>query len=112
MGPNDDGDGTSDDDLEFRASATPGLLVHNWLEPDTGDVVYEGATDDAYNLKFRIVDPTGLRTCLAGDDDFNGTGQSQLVAVPIAAEQTLLVVASTFSSGAAIGAYTIDVATD
>jgi hypothetical protein len=57
-------------------------------------------------------DPTGLRTCLAGDDDYNGTLGSQMVTVSIAPGQTLFLVASTWAANATIGPYTITVATN
>lgn len=56
-------------------------------------------------------DPFDLTGCVIGDDDFNGTGQSQIVGVNITAGQVLHVIASTFSGNVAIGDYTIDIRT-
>ncbi len=71
IGVNADAGASSDDNMEFRMSATPGASVHSWLEPDTGDVVYEGATDDAHNLLFDIKDPTGSRVVTFDDNNVN-----------------------------------------
>ena len=55
--------------------------------------------------------PLSLANCVIGDDDFNGLTGSQIVNLPIAAGEVLVVVASTFTGGAALGDYTIDVLT-
>ena len=55
--------------------------------------------------------PAAPAGCIIGSDDFNGAAGSQVTNVNIAAGQTLVVVASTFSNNAAIASYTLDVLT-
>lgn len=43
IGTNADAGASSDDNLEFRLSSTPGTSVIGWLEPDTGDFGLNGA---------------------------------------------------------------------
>ena len=61
-------------------------------------------------------DPVDPANCVTGDDDFTiggvSTRGSQIVELPIAAGERLVIVASTFTGNIAIGAYTIDVLTD
>ncbi len=63
-----------------------------------------------FNDPFIALTPT--INCISGDDDFGSTAGSQLTGVTIAAGQTLHIVASTFSGAVAIGAYSIEIATD
>lgn len=71
IGVNADAGATSDDNLEFRIDPTPGTSVWGWLEPDTGDLVFEGATDNAFNMRFDITDPTANRTVTFDDNDID-----------------------------------------
>lgn len=58
-------------------------------------------------------DPTTpLLGCDIGDDDFGGTSASQLVAIPLASGESISIMASTFRTADAIGAYTITVDVD
>jgi len=81
IGVNADTGGDNNDNIEFRTSATPGSNVHSWLEPDTGDIVFEGATDDAHNLLFDITDPTGSRVVTFDDNniDFSHTTEDYVL---------------------------------
>jgi hypothetical protein len=71
IGVNADAGASSDDDLEFRTNATPGSNVHSWLEPDTGDVVWEGATDNDFQVIHNITDPTADRTITWDNNSVN-----------------------------------------
>lgn len=55
---------------------------------------------------------TAVGSCVSAGDDFGGIGQSRVESVLMAAGETFWVVATTFSGGAEIANYTIDVATD
>ena len=74
------------------------------------------AAGDGYLHAYRYpFEPTVTDfNCVIGDDDFGSPGASgsQITSLSIAAGERLVIVASTFVGGAAIGAYGITVATD
>jgi hypothetical protein len=68
---------------------------------------------DGFLFAFNSPSDTGAPQtgCIIGDDDFEGLNGSQIADLQIAAGQTLDILATTFSSNANIGAYTIEVLT-
>ena len=68
---------------------------------------------DGYIFAYR--DPFAATTpnsgCIAGDDDFAGINGSQLEDIRIEADEVLVLVASSYASNAAIGAYQLEVET-
>ncbi len=56
-------------------------------------------------------EPGSLEGCLRGDDDFNGTGASQVAELPIGPAQEQVIVVSTFSAGRTMPDYTVEVQT-
>ena len=56
-------------------------------------------------------DPASSAGCVVGDDDHNGTQQSQIVNLTLGVGRVITVVASTFGPGATIGDYQIAVQT-
>jgi len=57
-------------------------------------------------------DPAEEARCGGGNDDFGSTAASQVVGIPVPAGGAVVILASTFAGGDAIGPYTITVATD
>jgi cysteine-rich repeat protein len=64
----------------------------------------------AYSWPFDPAMP--VTGCLAGNDDFGGTGGSRLTAVAIPAGERIVVVATTYAATATIASYTLTVRTD
>ncbi|MGE0789279.1 MAG: hypothetical protein AB7S26_26635 [Sandaracinaceae bacterium] len=68
---------------------------------------------DGYLHIYRVpLDITTLTSCVTGNDDFGTVLASQITGQVIMPGETLYVMASTYSEGALIGPYTIDVATN
>ncbi len=57
-------------------------------------------------------DPAVFDNCIAGDDDFNGTAQSQLENIDIADGEVLWIVASTFGANVTMDDFSIEVLTE
>ncbi len=55
--------------------------------------------------------PANIDGCIIGSDDFGGTLGSSIFQLPIAAGQTIHIIASTFDANAATGGYAITVET-
>jgi hypothetical protein len=87
-------------------------IVNNTGQPQTIDLTATFAGDGflhVFGAAFAPTSPTS--DCIRGDDDFNGSTASQLTGVTIAAGQTLVVVASTFTANVALGAWSVEVRT-
>jgi cysteine-rich repeat protein len=90
---------------EFRITNQTGVAQDLRIDATWAADGYLHVMRDWYNPD----DP--VAGCVIGDDDFGGTLASRIDSVRIGAGETLYVVASTFSAGTAIGAYTITVTT-
>lgn len=87
-------------------------IVNNTGQAQTVDLTATFAGDGFLHVFGASFEPTSPTSeCVRGDDDFNGSSASQLAGITIAAGQTLVVVASTFSANVALGAWSIEVRT-
>jgi cysteine-rich repeat protein len=78
----------------------------------TIDLTASWAFDGYLNVNSSSFDPTQAdASCLAADDDFNGTSGSQITDLTVADGDTIVVVATSFSNGAT-GDYTIQIDPD
>jgi cysteine-rich repeat protein len=70
--------------------------------------------DDGFLFAYRYPFNSDLQrfNCLRGDDDFGGTGGSQIVDLDIAVGERLVIVATTYDGGDTIASYSIAVDTD
>lgn len=67
IGTNADTGGDNNDVLEFRYNDTQGSDEKLEIIPPTGDIRFNGATDDANKTTFDITDPTGTRAIVVPD---------------------------------------------
>lgn len=87
-------------------------IVNNTGQAQTLDVTATFAGDGFLHVFGASFDPSTPTTgCVRGDDDFNGSSGSQVTGITIAAGQTLVLVASTFTANVALGAWSVDVRT-
>ncbi len=101
-------------------SSTPGIdhyydvfaITNHTGADQTVDILAAWGGDGYLHVYDHPVDPTSVAGCLSGDDDDPTTATSGIYAEPIAAGQTLHIIASTFSANLAIGAYTIEISTN